>query len=53
LILSRVGFNSRKDQALVYAGKIDAPLAGSGGYYFLIKEDGIWEVQDASGAWIS
>lgn len=51
--LSRVGFNSRMDQALVYIGNSRGSLWGSGNYVLLSKEDGRWIVQDMGFAWIS
>jgi len=53
LHLSRVGFNSYKNQAIVYGGRTSAPLAGSGSIFFLIKEGGVWKVESQIGVWIS
>lgn len=51
--LSRVGFNSDGDQALVYAERTEASLAGAGYYFFLIKEDGVWKVEAKLQLWIA
>ena len=53
LEISRIGFNSEMNQALVYAGMHEAPLCGTGFCYFLVKQDGIWKVEDCKLAWIS
>jgi hypothetical protein len=53
-LLSRVGFTSDHLKALVYCAKYCGPLCGSGGYYFLSKEDGTWRVLFCpGGGWIS
>lgn len=51
--LSRVGFNRRGDQALVYVGQLYGPAVGSGYYCFLTKVNGVWVYQDGTVAWIS
>lgn len=53
LEISQVGFNSEMDQALVYAGMMHGFLCGSGSYYFLVKQDGIWKVKDYKWLWVS
>lgn len=53
MTLSRVGFNTETDQALVYVGNQSHYLAGTGYYVLLAKEDGVWVVQDQVMAWIS
>lgn len=51
--LSRVGFNSTLDQALVYVGTMSNWLAG-GGYYVLLKKiNGSWMVDQQVMTWIS
>lgn len=51
--LSRVGFNSTLDQALVYVGTMSHYLAG-GGYYVLLKKvNGVWMVDQQVTTWIS
>ncbi len=51
--ISRVGFNSTKDQALVYVGSNCDYLYGVGYYVLFIKENGVWMIQDEVCTWIS
>lgn len=51
--LSRVGFDSEMDQALVYVGNYRGSLSGAGYYVLLIKEGDRWIIQDMSLLWIS
>jgi hypothetical protein len=51
--LSRVGFNSKRDIALVYVGNQSHWLAGAGYYVLLEKVDGQWVVKDETMTWIS
>lgn len=51
--LSRVGFNSDKDQALVYAGNSCGGLCGKGYYVMLMKSDRVWKVQKEMLLWVS
>lgn len=51
--VSRVGFNSTKDQALVYVGSSCDWLYGAGYYVLLTKENGVWVIQDEVMTWIS
>jgi hypothetical protein len=51
--LSRVGFNSSFNQALVYIGTQSNWLAGAGYYVLLKKTDGIWSIDQQVLAWIS
>jgi hypothetical protein len=51
-MLSRVGFNKRMNEALVYAWAYCGGDCGGGGYYLLRKEDGVWTVKDKK-IWIS
>jgi hypothetical protein len=51
--LSRVGFNSTFDQALVYIGTQSNWLAGAGYYLLLNKADGAWSIDQQVMAWIS
>ncbi|MDQ3803368.1 MAG: hypothetical protein M3416_05880 [Acidobacteriota bacterium] len=53
MTLSKVGFNSVMNQALVYVGNQHAGLGGAGYYVLLSMENGAWIIQDKSGAWIS
>ena len=51
--LSRVGFNSTFDQALVYIGTQSNWLAGAGYYVLLKKINGIWNIDQQVMTWIS
>jgi hypothetical protein len=51
--LSRVGFNSAFDQALVYIGTQSNWLAGAGYYVLLKKGDGVWNIDQQVMTWIS
>lgn len=51
--LSRVGFNSDKDQALVYVGNSCGGLCGKGYYVMLMKSDRVWKVQKEMLLWVS
>jgi len=53
MTLSKVGFNSEKDQALVYVGNQSHWLAGAGYYVLLVKENGDWIVKESIMTWIS
>jgi hypothetical protein len=51
--LSRVGFNSSFDQALVYIGTQSNWLAGAGYYVLLKKVDRVWSIDQQAMVWIS
>jgi hypothetical protein len=51
--LSRVGFNSAFDQALVYIGTQSNWLAGAGYYILLEKGGGVWSIDQQVMTWIS
>jgi hypothetical protein len=53
LTLSRVGFNSTRDKALVSIGNQRAWLAGAGYFVLMIKENGQWKIQSKSMDWVS
>ncbi len=53
MTLSRVGFNSRKDRALVYIGNQSYWLSGAGYYVLLTKKNEIWTVENEVMVWIS
>lgn len=53
MTLSKVGFNSETNRALVYVGNQHAGLGGAGYYVLLTKENGAWVIKGKSGAWIS
>ena len=50
---SRVGFNNRVDQAIVYVASIPGPMMGSGNYYLLEKSAGQWSIREQVLAWVS
>ena len=52
-MLSRVGFNTTFDQALVYIGTQSNWLAGSGQYILLKKAGGAWSIDQQVMVWIS
>ncbi len=53
MTLSRVGFNSDLDMALVYVGNSSGFLAGAGYYVLMVKENGLWEDVAEIMVWIS
>lgn len=53
MTLSRVGFNSEMNQALVYVGNQAEYLGGAGYYVLLVKEAGVWVIEAEIMAWIS
>jgi len=53
ITLSRVGFNTDKNQALVYIGIQAAPETGAGTYILLIKENNTWKIKSNGGGYIS
>lgn len=52
-IFSRVGFNNSLNQAVVYVGRVAGPLMGSGSYYLLEKQNGVWVIKEETMVWIS
>ena len=53
LMLSRVGFNAMRTQALFEEGYMAGLLAGSGKYVLMIKVNGVWMINDSHISWIS
>lgn len=51
--LSRPGFNSQHNQALVYVAYTSGPEGGDGRYVLLKKENGTWKVDARLIAWMS
>lgn len=51
--LSRVGFNRRMTEALVYAGNQSGGLSGLGVFYLVTKENKVWRVSGELPVWIS
>ena len=53
IMLSRVGFDAEKKQALVYIGHACGGLCGQGRYVVLTKEEGNWEIKNELPLWVS
>jgi len=53
LLFSRVGFDRRRKQALVYAGDQSNYLGGAGYLVLLARKDGTWVVIKQAMIWIS
>ncbi|HZS27208.1 MAG TPA: hypothetical protein VFB76_08245 [Candidatus Angelobacter sp.] len=53
LLFSRPGYNSQKNEALLYVGSFCGWLCGSGHMYFLTKENGKWSVKNKLMLWIA
>jgi hypothetical protein len=51
--LSKVGFNKRLDQALVYMAYYCGNECGSANIYFLVREGDIWKVEGSVNVWMS
>lgn len=53
MVLSRVGFNFERDQALVYVESVCNPLYGRGYFVLLTKEHGVWVITEELLCWLS
>lgn len=53
IVLSRVGFNPAKDQALVYAAWMCNSLCGEGKLVLMSERDGKWKVEKHYTTWVS
>ena len=53
IIVSRIGFNRARDQAVVYSGMSCGMLCGQGEFTWLTKHDGVWSVEASNVVWIS
>jgi hypothetical protein len=53
IIVSRIGFNRDRDQAVVYSGMSCGPLCGQGEFTWLTKHDTVWTVESSNVVWIS
>jgi hypothetical protein len=53
LAFSRVGFNSKKDEALVYVANQSGLVGGSGRFVLLSRSSGNWAIQKQVLIWIS
>ena len=53
-IVSHVGLNLNKTEALLYVDHFCPKMCGAGGEYFLLRKvNGVWHVTDSHVAWIS
>lgn len=53
ITLSRVGFDSSNQYAVVYAQLTYCGLCGEGTYLYLSKQPGGWHIVGRAGTWIS
>jgi hypothetical protein len=53
LTFSRVGFNDKKDQALLYCAYQRGLLGGGGRFFVLSKINGSWEIKNEVIVWLS
>lgn len=53
MVLSRVGFNRKHDQALVSTGWLCGGLCGMGDYVLLAKKSGAWSVEKTAENWVA
>ena len=53
IIVSRIGYNHERDQAVVYSGMSCGELCGQGEFTWLVKHNGVWEVESSNVVWIS
>jgi len=53
IIVSRIGFNRARDQAVVYSGMSCGLLCGQGEFTWLVKRSGVWAVEASNVVWIS
>lgn len=53
LTLSKVGFNKKLNQSLIYYGNQSNWLAGTGYLVFLTKKNNIWKIKKEIMIWIS
>src|SRR5579864_4701180 len=53
IIVSRIGYNRARDQAVVYSGMSCGMLCGQGEFTWLTKHNGVWAVEASNVVWIS
>jgi hypothetical protein len=53
ITLSRVGFNTSKDEALVYTGSQSGGRTGKGYYVLLVRTGNVWKTKRKVAAWVS
>src|SRR5688572_24509571 len=51
--LSKIGFNKKLDQALVYMSNYCGNECGVGDIYFLIRKGDTWKIENVIGIWVS
>jgi hypothetical protein len=52
-VISRVGLNLNKTEALLYVEQFCGGLCGGGDYFLVRKVDGMWHIVDRHGTWVS
>jgi hypothetical protein len=52
-VVSRVGLNLNRTEALLYIERFCGGLCGGGEYVLMRKVDGVWHVVDRHGTWVS
>jgi hypothetical protein len=52
-VVSRVGLNLNKTEALLYVERFCGGLCGGGEYVLMRKVNGVWHVVDIHGTWVS
>jgi len=52
-VVSRIGLNANRTEALLYFDHFCAGLCGGGAYVLMRKVDGAWYVADQRGTWVS
>jgi hypothetical protein len=53
MTLSRIGFNSKKTQALLYIGNLCGGLCGAGEWFLFAKEGNSWKIEYVATVWVS
>ena len=52
-VVSHIGLNLKKTEALLYIDHFCGGLCGGGEYILVRKVDGVWRVADERGTWVS
>lgn len=53
VVVSRIGFNRERTEAVAYTGYSCGTLCGQGEFVWLVKRAGAWGVEDRTVVWIS
>ncbi len=53
VVVSRIGFNRERTEAIVYVGRACGSICGEGEYVRLMKLNGSWVVDDHTVVWLS